>query len=201
VDAPLKIAIVGDSRAGAWTQTLRAALDEKKWRLYPLTRGHSCGWSYRNTGAPASFDCPGLFDETIRILGDLRPDVLILTEVGFGDRTIFKKMLEQYLPLAGKVLVFSNLQGLPTFAECLGKDNSIDKCSVKLYDNHGAELRLGVEGAATLLEVTEIFCHNRHCPAIIQNTPVFYDGNHFSREMADKLSPLLKIFLRRAGVE
>jgi peptidoglycan/LPS O-acetylase OafA/YrhL len=200
-DAPHKIAIVGDSRAGAWAQTLRGALDEKKWRLYPLTRGHSCGWSFRNTRAPANFDCPGLFDETIRLVGKLHPDVLILTEVGFGDRTIFKKMLEQYLPLADKVIVISNLQGLPTFAECLGKDNSIDRCSVKLFDNHGAELRIGVDGLATLLDVTEVFCFNRQCPAVIQNTPVFYDGNHFSREMAEKLAPLLKIFLRRAGVE
>jgi peptidoglycan/LPS O-acetylase OafA/YrhL len=201
VDAPRKIAIVGDSRAGAWTQALRGALDEKKWRLYPLTRGHSCGWSYRNTGAPAEFDCPGLFDETIRVLGELHPDVLILTEVGFGDRTIFKKMLEQYLPLADKVIIISNLQGLPTFAQCLSKDNSIDSCSGTLFDNHGAELRLGIDGRATLLDVTELFCHNRQCPAIIQNTPVYYDGNHFSREMADKLSPMLRIFLRRAGVE
>lgn len=200
-DAPKKIAIVGDSRAGAWVQALQGALDPEVWRLYPFTRGHSCGWSYANPNAPASFNCPKLFEDTISQLTEMHPDVLILTEVGFGDRTIFEKMLQRYLPTAERVIVISNLQGLPTFAECLGKDNSISKCPVKLFDNHGAELRLGVEKSATLVDVTDLFCHNRVCPAIIDDTPVFYDGNHFSREMATKLSPLLKIFLRRAGVE
>jgi peptidoglycan/LPS O-acetylase OafA/YrhL len=201
VNAPKKIAIVGDSRAGAWVQALRGALDPQKWRLYPLTRGHSCGWSYRNTSAPASFNCPGLFDDTISVLEQLHPDVLILTEVGFGDRTIFRKRLEQYLPAAEKVIIVSNLQGQPTFQECLGKDNSIERCYVKLFDNHGSELRSGVEGLATIVDVEELFCHNRRCPALIGNTPVFYDGNHFSREMADKLALPLKILLRRVGVE
>jgi hypothetical protein len=135
------------------------------------------------------------------VLEQLHPDVLILTEVGFGDRTIFRKRLEQYLPAAEKVIIVSNLQGQPTFQECLGKDNSIERCYVKLFDNHGSELRSGVEGLATIVDVEELFCHNRRCPALIGNTPVFYDGNHFSREMADKLALPLKILLRRVGVE
>ncbi|MEY4670107.1 MAG: hypothetical protein RL518_2806 [Pseudomonadota bacterium] len=199
--APKKIAIVGDSRAGAWVQALQGALNSEQWRIYPLTRGYSCGWSHINAGAPASFGCAKLFEDTITQLQEMHPDVIILTEVGFGDRTTFQAALQRYLPLADRVIVVTPLQGLPTFAECLAKDNSIDKCSVSLFDNHGAELKLGVAESATLLDVTELFCSNRRCPAIIDNTPVFYDGNHFSSEMANKLSPLLKIFLRRAGIE
>ena len=199
--APKKIAIVGDSRAGAWVQALQGALNPEQWRLYPLTRGHSCGWSYLNPGAPASFECPRLFEDTITQLQKMHPDVLILTEVGFGDRTSFHAALQRYLPLADRVIVITPLQGLPSFEECVGKDNSINKCSVKLFNNYCVELKLGIGNSATLLDVSELFCSNRTCPAIIDNTPVFYDGNHFSKEMANKISPLLKIFLRRAGIE
>lgn len=200
-NAPKKIAIVGDSRAGAWVQALSGALNPEQWRLYPFTRGHSCGWSYRNENTPASFGCPKLFDDTIAQLRKIHPDVLILTEAGLGNRTTFHAALQRYLPLADRVVVIGPLQGLPTFAECLGRDNSISKCSIRLFDNHGAELKLGIGNSAILLDVSELFCSNRVCSAIIDNTPVFYDGNHFSSEMANKLVPLLKIFLRRAGIE
>jgi hypothetical protein len=199
--APKKIAIVGDSRAGAWVQALQGALKPEQWRIYPFTRGHSCGWSFPNPKAPASFACPELFENTITELGRIHPDVLILTEVGFGDRTTFYKALQRYLPLADRVVIIGPLQGLPTFSECLGKDNSIGKCAIRLFDNHGLELKLGISTSAILLDVSELFCSNRTCAAIIDNTPVFYDGNHFSSDMADKLAPLLKIFLRRAGIE
>lgn len=199
--APKKIAIVGDSRAGAWVQALEGALDPQKWRLYRLTRGHSCGWSFPNPKAPAHFNCPKLFEEALTQLGSIHPDVLILSEGGHGDRTSFHKMLQRYLPVSDRVIVMSTMQSMPSFEECLGKDKSITKCPVTLFDNHGVELKLGIGNSATFLDVTDLFCYNRQCPSVIDNTPVYSDGSHLSREMGPKLSPLLRILLRRAGIE
>lgn len=199
-DAPKSIAIVGDSRAGAWVQALKGALNAKEWKIYPFTRGHSCGWSFTSPGAPTSFNCPGIIDDTIERLNELRPDAIILTEVGFGDRNSFRAAIQRYLSASPKIIVLSSLQGLPTFEECLGKDNSIGKCPVKMFNNAGDELRAGVSDVVTIADVTHLLCHEQVCAAVIDGTPVFYDGNHFSFDMADKLSQPLKVILRQLGI-
>ncbi len=199
-EAPKSIAIVGDSRAGAWVQVLKGALNPAEWKIHPFTRGHSCGWSFTSPGAPTSFNCAGIIDDTIERLNELQPDAIILTEVGFGDRNSFRAAIQPYLSASPKILVLSSLQGLPTFEQCLAKDNSIGKCPVKMFDTAGAELQAGVRDLVTIVEVTHLICHERVCAAVIDGSPVFYDGNHFSFEMADKLSEPLKIILRQAGL-
>jgi hypothetical protein len=69
-----------------------------------------------------------------------------------------------------------------------------------MFDTAGAELQAGVSDLATLADVTHLICHERVCAAVIDGSPVFYDGNHFSFEMADKLSDPLRVLLRQAGI-
>ena len=42
---------------------------------------------------------------------------------------------------------------------------------------------------AMYIDLHQVFCFQNLCPPIISNTPVFFDGNHISYEIAVKLIP------------
>jgi hypothetical protein len=50
------------------------------------------------------------------------------------------------------------------------------------------------------IDLKSWICDLGTCPPIIDNTPVFYDGAHFSEAFATKMAPLLAALLREKSL-
>jgi hypothetical protein len=72
---------------------------------------------------------------------------------------------------------------------CFGKAdqyrNTVEMQRQKTVAHHG-----------DFVDLTTWLCHSGKCPPVIENTPVFWDGAHFSQQFAEKLAPLLSAYLR-----
>ena len=198
-------AITGDSHAGMWLQTLEGALDPKTWSLHPFTRSW-CGWAAAPNEAVAdNKDCPALQAQTLTELKKLHVDLLILSEASVHSFQQMRDALRTYAKVAKTVVVLGVTPAVvPAFTTCLHGATDISACRGDLpdssYDVLGAEESVASEFNDQYIDTTPWFCYAGTCPSVIDNAPVFSDGNHITAEIAAKLVPVLRESLRESGV-
>jgi hypothetical protein len=94
-----------------------------------------------------------------------------------------------------KVVVISSAPGSGNLKDCIGTDLSLRKCFgspneisrfVKIQKQESESLKY------RFVNLIDYLCINSSCPAVINDTPVYADGNHMSADFSKKFSAVIK---------
>ena len=115
------------------------------------------------------------------------------------------RLTQQLRETGAEVLVLGPVPTSPVFLPtCLSAHlDDVSKCVFELdNDVRGpgmAAERSAIEGAGgQYVSLDELFCVDSRCPAIVDNTVVFVDGSHMTKQYTLQLAPALGALADRA---
>jgi hypothetical protein len=211
--------ILGDSYALAIYPMVIEALGLTDWHVIGLNQrecmiSNVVPWSW--TGAGADLNCPDHRAWVNTYIAQIHPDLVVLSDqvyhpiangnqdaAGAHDR-LWAVGLDQALaalrPLAKNIVYF----GLPTsqgaLTDCVGSGGKLTAGCTSSTETYSGYVSIQKQFAdkynIPFIEPNEWLCAYSKCPPIIDNTPVYWDGAHFTQDFAAKLAPLFAAFLR-----
>jgi hypothetical protein len=215
--------ILGDSYALAIYPMVIEALGLEEWRVVGLNRRECMvaditPWPW--TGTTPDAKCVDHRQWVNDYIASTKPDLVILSDQPFhpiadgnvkADKnhdTLWQDGLDRALtnltelsnnivyfgvPTSSKGLVDCVQAGGILGSNCTGKTTWLQRyISVQrdLSDSH----------YIPFINPNDWLCFEGDCPAIIDDTPVFWDGSHFTQNLAAKLGPLFRAFLIENGL-
>jgi len=215
--------ILGDSYALAVYPMVISALGLQNWRVIGLNQRECMvaditPWPW--TGSGADLTCPDHRAWVNSYLAQLKPDLIVLSDQPFhpiadgnadsGDNhdQLWQEGLDSALaalrPLAKHIVYF----GVPTsqdgLTDCVRSGDVLsDKCTSSpswLSGYINTQAILANRYNIPFINPNDWICSNNKCPAIIDKTPVYWDGAHFTQDFAAKLGPLFRAFLIEHGL-
>lgn len=210
--------ILGDSYALAIYPMVIAALGTKDWKIVGLNRRECMvaditPWPW--SGNVPDVKCVEHREWVNSYIERTKPNLVILSDQPFhpiaeGN----KKATENHLSIweDGLDRALANLTQLSNNVVYFGVPTSA-KGLVDCVKSGGVLSELCTGQSATFQRYTKVqetlsgnyyvpfidpndwLCFTGDCPAIIDNTPVFWDGSHFSQNLAAGLGPLFRAFL------
>lgn len=207
--------IFGDSFAMAIYPMLNNALDLQEWHIIPITMpvcmiANVTPWV---DGSPFT-RCVEHRDRAFELIDKIRPDLLILADnagvdISENGRQLVNRnqawlsglseSMSRLTKSATKTIYFGSTPGGNSLVDCVNSDETISNAC--FYDSsQQRSIRYSqsqiMKGTSNLyIDPTNWMCRSV-CPPIIDNTPVFWDGSHFTPEFAEKLAPLFRAFLK-----
>ena len=210
--------ILGDSYALAVYPMVINALGLQDWRIIGLNQRECMvaditPWPWKGSGADLT--CPDHRAWVNSFIAQIKPDLVVLSDQPFhpiadgnadsGDNhdQLWQEGLDSALaalrPLAKNIVYF----GVPTsqqgLTDCvLSGDVLSDKCTSSpswLSGYINTQAILSNRYHIPFINPNDWICSNNKCPAIIDKTPVYWDGAHFTQDFAAKLGPLFRAFL------
>ncbi|MFI8526908.1 acyltransferase family protein [Promicromonospora sukumoe] len=208
------VAVVGDSHAGVLAGPVVTVAKERGWRVVTYLHG-SCPYTAdrRDSGDQGLID--GCYESNQRTREDLReldPDLVVTT---YLERTTFEGRPEEQEPgAAGLAEVWNELTDRGTRVVVV-RDNPLARSDVMecVSDNYENPEKCGrpraealagrdvVPAAAELapqaevVDLSERFCDDTVCPAVIGNVLVYRDDHHVTRtymaQLADDMREIL----------
>ena len=209
--------LLGDSMAISYMPAIRAALEPLGYNVQSLTM-FSCPAVNISVAAKSASDASATKcdDHHAWVYGEvarLSPDLVIMSSLAgsivrlaSGNegaealtewQTATATTLTALQESTDHVAVLSAPPASTPFAECKTLTSSPADCVYSpsnLYQKVVAAERNAVEELgdfAQYVDVVPWLCVNDSCPAFIENTPMFFDGQHFVRESSSQLGPLL----------
>jgi len=214
--------ILGDSYALAIYPMVIEALGLEDWQVIGLNRRECMisdivPWSWNDDGA--DYKCPEHRAWVNTYIKQLKPDLVILSDQTFHPISEGNKYSERAEVLweAGLDSALSELTkisksivyfGLPStqqgLVDCVKAGNQLssrctgDTGKYAQYPDIQAELsdKYGIP----FINPNDWLCVAGSCPAIIDKTPVYWDGAHFTQTFAAKMAPLFRAFLIENGL-
>ncbi|TVR21836.1 MAG: acyltransferase [Ilumatobacter sp.] len=199
-DAEHDLVLVGASHARHWRAGLELVAAEMDLRFTTLIRD-GCRFSVPPLD-DASEECSRWNQLVLRYLIEERPHAIFTT-------ASITRADEEYVP-SGYVSAWSKLdqagvnviavRDTPNFPfdplECVATHGpSSDECSVAwrdvFSDQEIDELTGVVPDSTYLIDLTDYFCSEERCPAVVGNVLVYRDDNHISDTYARTLAPIL----------
>ncbi len=210
--------ILGDSYALAVYPMVINALGLTDWKVIGLNQRECMiaditPWPWTGTGADLT--CPDHRAWVNSYIARLKPDLVVLSDQPFhpiadgnqdsGDQhnRIWADGLDSALatlrPLAKKIVYF----GVPTSQQALTDcvlaggviTNPCTGSSDWLSFFVSSQANLAERYGIPFIDANEWLCVGGKCPGIIDNTPVYWDGAHFTQDFSAKLGPLFRAFL------
>lgn len=215
-DSDVSVAVLGNSFAGQWLPSLQQVAERNGWQITTFlasrctpstqpdeweseTDAEGCTQWAEDTRAEV---LEGDFDlvVTSNRNGDPNADTEYPEEWEAGYRSYLKPFDD-----AGKdVLVIGNnpIPGDP-IPECLDENRSdLTACDGKSEDwvkpDPMVAAATGLGGRIETLELTDFFCRNGVCPAVIGGVVVYFDSSHVTATYAKSMAPALERPLVRA---
>jgi peptidoglycan/LPS O-acetylase OafA/YrhL len=209
-----RVLLVGDSTAATYIEAFRALAPAAGWSFF--TRA--------TIGCPIiqfeTRNCPGgdlaRRDETIRLIKDSKPDILVVTNSYTHTDTSGKSIpldvresaLETFIKdissSVGKVVILPPSPYGPNIGECYTPSSKPSSC---LTDAGGqgasskADRLTGEKLGATFADTTPLFCLSGKCPAFVGSLVVRTDASHLTPEYSAHIGPALLELLNAAGVK
>lgn len=210
-----RMALVGDSHAGRWFPALDVAAQELGYRLDTFTKS-GCRSEETVEAWRASRDasCSRWREGVVEALRDSPPDVIVLAnhmipapgrdpELQQLRWTEGLEALRDLLPATSTVLTMADS---PHFASspvlCLSSNlERADRCAIPRDEAFNpailaAQRAVADERGGAVIDLTDAFCDERVCPAIIGDTLVYSDEHHLTATFSLQLAPLLTERLR-----
>lgn len=210
--------ILGDSYALAAYPMVINALGLKDWKVIGLNQRECMvaditPWPWTGTGQDLT--CPDHRAWVNSFIARLKPDLIVLSDQPFhpiadgnqdsGDQhdRIWADGLDSALaalrPLAKKIVYFGVPTSQQALTDCVLAGGVVTKqCTgssdwLSFYASSQANLaaRYGIP----FIDANDWLCVAGKCPGIIDKTPVYWDGAHFTQDFAAKLAPLFRAFL------
>jgi len=218
--------ILGDSYALAIYNTVLGALDLTKWHVVTLNMRECMvadvvPFNWGEAGGIRA-DCAPHRQWTFDYLKELKPDLIFLSDqpthpIANGDKDagdaqfqLWEEGLQRSIQTLGKLNSKVVYFGVPdsgwgtSLINCTNAQGDLKKScfgSIAWNRNYVVAQKYATESIGGLfIDVKGWICDLGTCPPIIDNTPVFYDGAHFSEAFATKMAPLLAALLREKSL-
>ena len=215
--------ILGDSYALAIYPMVIEALGLKEWHVIGLNRRECMisdivPWSWTDAGTDPS--CPDHRAWVNDYIKQNKPDLVILSDqtyhpIADGNKkaednhdALWEAGLDTALAKLSKISKSVVYFGLPTsqqgLVDCVQAGDKLgERCTghtgwLAHYPQTQAELasKYGIP----FINPNDWICSGGDCPAIIDKTPVYWDGAHFTQTFAAKMAPLFRAFLIENGL-
>ena len=209
--------LLGDSMAISYMPAIRAALEPLGYNVQSLTM-FSCpavniSVAPKNASDASAATCDDHHSWVYSKVARLSPDLVIMSSLA-GSIVRLASGNEGAAALsewqAATADTITSLQGSTDhvavlspppastpFAECKTLTSAPADCAYSpsnLYQKVVASEQNAIEqfgDFAQYVNVVPWLCVDNSCPAFVENTPVFFDGQHFVREASTQLGPLL----------
>ena len=211
VDSTRTIALFGDSHAGRWFPALDVAAAGLGYRLDTFTKSRCRSEDTVTAWTAAGKDlCSAWREAVIAKLVANPPDVLVLANhlgpIPEKDPTIMEEDWEEgldrvldRLPTSSQVIMLADT---PEFASspvlCLSSRlDEANDCAVQRSGAFNTSIRnaqyaAAAANGATVVDLTDYFCNETDCPAIIGSTLVYSDEHHVTATFSKQLGEVLR---------
>ena len=183
------VALVGNSYAAQWRETIGSVLPEGT-QVIPFTM-ISC-----DPSAPASDhtkniygdDCGKNIKNVEGYLRKLKPGLIIVASMRQNGSTFMRNgpYLASLKKFAPKVLHFIPTPPAPRFQKCLRKSTQIKQCNGSYYpilvNNYKWLEAAGKAAGVSSFSGADVFCFKSICPAFVDDKPVRFDGFHLTAD-------------------
>ncbi len=215
--------ILGDSYALAIYPMVIEALGLSDWHIIGLNQRECMvsdivPWSWTDAGADQ--DCPDHRTWVNEFIKLNKPDLVILSDqvyhpIADGNKkaedshdALWEAGLDSALGKLSKLSKNVVYFGLPTsqqgLVDCVQSGNKLgDRCTGhNSWLSHYVRTQSELSGkyGIPFIDSNDWTCSNGDCPAIIDKTPVYWDGSHFTQTFAAKMAPLFRAFLIENGL-
>lgn len=213
-DAPVKIAIVGDSHAVHWFPALKEVAEHNKWAIMGVTKS-ACAFGAQpvqgKRGAPLD-DCTAWSHKSLELLKDAKPDLVISSQsiahmaVGTNDKERSAELIGKGLAKSWKSLLASGIHVMgikdtpwmgANIPDCLSKPGAMPSdCSRPRAEAVGfrtdpIEIGGRLVPQVTILDVSNGICGPTICEPIVGNILVWRDSHHLTSTFSRTLAPYL----------
>lgn len=218
--------ILGDSYALAVYNTILGALDLTKWNVVALNMRECMvadivpfNWG---EGGGVRADCAPHREWTFNYLQETKPDLIFISDqpthpiangnkdAGEAHDQLWEEGLQRSMQTLGKLNSKIVYLGVPdsgggtSLIYCTNAQGELKRScfgSISWNRNYVVTQKYATESVGGLfIDLKSWICDLGACPPIIDNTPVFYDGAHFSEAFATKMAPLLAALLREKSL-
>ena len=223
VNAAHTAVILGDSYALAIYPMVIEALGLKDWHIIGLNQRECMvsdivPWSWSDAGADSS--CPDHRAWVNQYIKQNQPDLVVLSDqvyhpIADGNKkavdnhdALWQAGLDSALSKLSKLSKNIVYFGLPTsqqgLVDCVQAGNQLGERCTGHYSwlSHYVQTQsnLASKYGIPFIDSNDWTCSNGDCPAIIDKTPVYWDGSHFTQTFAAKMAPLFRAFLIENGL-
>jgi len=220
-DAPVTVALVGDSHAAHWFPAVEALASERGWRLVPFTK-HSCTFVDLRIYSPRLqreyTECEEWRTNVVAALRTLEPDLVVVTShrwfptivAGDQDATRQGKAMARLLAqLPGRIALLADTP-ISRFdvPSCLSRHlRDVRECATDRVYAFGSkpsvrERVAAVETGAALVDLSDVICPgDGPCPVVIDGMIVYRDDHHLTATFAAALAPVLGERLPALGAD
>lgn len=221
-DGKKTLAVVGDSHASQWVPALQKIVEGTEWRLVVYLHD-SCPFSLEPRGNENKnhIECTEPNRKTLDTLVKSKPDRVITTNLNVKD---FEKVdgekhagtsgfIKAWKPLVKAGIPITVLHDTPDFGDnevipdCVAlhmEKDDLEKCGRKREDvQENRRTNAALKAASDkfdnvdFVNLTDLFCTESECPAVIGNVIVYRDKNHVSANymetVADDLDKALEL--------
>ncbi|MCY7404108.1 MAG: acyltransferase [Cryobacterium sp.] len=209
--------LLGDSMAISYMPAIRAALEPLGYNVQSLTM-FSCpavniSVAPKNASDASAATCNDHHAWVYAEVARLSPDLVIMSSLAASIvrlasgnegaaaltewQTATADTITSLQGSTDHVAVLSPPPASTPFSECKTLTSAPEDCAYSpssLYQKVVASEQAAVSqhgGFAQYVNVVPWLCVDNSCPAFIDSTPVFFDGQHFVREASAQLGPLL----------
>lgn len=223
--APIKVALVGNSHGGQWQPALEAIVDRNGWQLTsylatgcaPIAVEYMMGtqelrqnclrWGQRVLDATTSgdFDLIVVSALTGSPLTSLTGGTSYPPETHSRWVSGYRDYLSVWADAGIPVLVIRDTpvprETVASVPDCLAiHDNDVDSCSGPrerwVRPDPLAEAAVGmVNPRVQVVDLTELFCDSSQCFAVVGGVVVYFDGSHLTTTFARTMAPVLGPYL------
>jgi peptidoglycan/LPS O-acetylase OafA/YrhL len=213
------IVLVGDSHAGHHFSALKYLAEENGWSLVTYLK-HSCAWRADTQGVleKRESDCAEWNQKVSAELDSARPDVIVTSsyihdlrigELPSGERESalaqasrsFAKTWSRQIANGSHVLaIVDNPRwgSSPTLCLSDGNFSTWGDCTLKLsdaFDVVDPQIAATAAVGALLVDLTDVYCVDGMCPAIVGDVIVYRDRSHLTATFSLSLAPVLEEFI------
>lgn len=198
------IAVVGGSHSGHWMPALEILAEEMNFQI-DLYSHDGCRFTDEDPDGHLTANCVEWNANLIEVLKENPPDLV------FAPSTLNKRdyvpqgFVNQWKALDGYTHIFGirdNPRMNEKTPECLERVDDISECSVPRDEALSAvnpwDNTPGIPDNVYFADLSDYFCTEDTCSAVIGNIIVYRDDNHITTEYMKTLAPVLKIPLQEA---
>ena len=214
--APKKAIIVGDSYALAFYPTIIESLKGSDFQIFGLNMGQCMVANVVPfiNGEP-SLSCFEHRQKVFSFIKEIKPDLVFLSdfaghEIANGNSQLlvgrdefWANKLEESIKIVSEnsqhFVYFGQPPGQSGITDCVDSRGNIGPSCIG-HPSGNVRIRV-IQRSLTnkfggfFIDTDEWLCSLGACPPIIDNAPVFWDGNHLGNTFALKLAPLLRSYL------
>jgi hypothetical protein len=199
-----EILLLGDSFSFALKDALVKFMPSG-WKIRILTKGSCLPWnvSQYNKDGTIKTDCSDHANWVQAYISRTKPAMIVasgadqwLAQSSYDQwLTGFRSAVKFYSANSDKLVIISSAPGSGNLIDCVGTDLNMRKCFgtpneilrfVEIQKRESQTLKY------RFVNLIDYLCINSSCPAVIDDTPVYADGNHISADFSKKFGDNIK---------